>query len=279
MSQPAREPAVPTAYRDPGGVAVAHIDTGVNYTLPAIAAGLARDGEGELIGYDFHDDDLKPFDARPGDTRPRPQRHGTLVASILLREAPGVRLIPLRYKAKAPPSFAQALAFAARSPARIVMMSLGSAKAADWALFERALTQLPDLLVVVSAGNDGRDLDRTPLYPASLKRPNLLVVTAANPDGSLPASANWGRNTVDVSVPAEGVQALNFDGAKVRVSGSSFAVPRVAALAARIEAARPNVSVPALRAAVVREAVANPTGRDSRLRAGFIADPARPYRR
>ena len=118
------DPRVPDGM-DPGGVAVAHIDTGVNYTLPIIAKRLARDGEGDVIGYDLQDDDLTPFDAQPGSKGTTPRRHGTSVANVLLREAPGTRLQPYRYAARSPGSFAEIVHQIAYTSARIVAMPLG----------------------------------------------------------------------------------------------------------------------------------------------------------
>ena len=45
----ALNPPVPPG-EDPGGVTVAHIDSGVNYLLPGIAVRLARDPEGTALG-------------------------------------------------------------------------------------------------------------------------------------------------------------------------------------------------------------------------------------
>src|SRR4029079_9055021 len=44
------KPRVPPG-RAPGGVAIALISTGIDYTIPEIAQRLARDGEGELVGW------------------------------------------------------------------------------------------------------------------------------------------------------------------------------------------------------------------------------------
>ena len=47
-------------------------------------------------------------------------------------------------------------------------------------------------------------------------------------------STNWGRVSVDYLVPAERIEAIDFSGQKTFVSGSSYAVARIAALAARL---------------------------------------------
>ena len=55
---------------------VALIDTGVNYLLPEFQKSIAFDSEGEIIGYDFWDNDTGPFDKDP---RSNPFIHFTMV--------------------------------------------------------------------------------------------------------------------------------------------------------------------------------------------------------
>ena len=81
-------PLVPPGV-DPGGVTLVHVDSGVNYTLPFIARRLARLATGESHGYDFRDQDKRPYDVDSARSPFFPSHHGTLVASVLLHEAPG----------------------------------------------------------------------------------------------------------------------------------------------------------------------------------------------
>ena len=76
---------------------VGMVDSGVNYRLPEINRRLARDENGRLIGFDFWEMDDLPFDAHPVDSGFFVQRHGTRTASLLLREAPAIELVPYRY--------------------------------------------------------------------------------------------------------------------------------------------------------------------------------------
>lgn len=266
------DPKVPAGL-DPGGVSVAHIDTGVNYTLPFIAKRLARDGEGDIIGYDLEDDDLTPFDAQPGSSGANTRRHGTSVASVLLREAPRARLQPYRYAANNPASFAEIVYQIGYTPARIVAMPLGGYKMSDWEPFRDAALAVPNVLFVVSAGNEGKDIDSDPIYPAAFNLPNVLVVASTDAFGRFPASSNIGAKTVHISTPAEEVEAINFDGARMIASGSSYAVPRVAALAARIAEKNPNLDALALKGAIIALAGPNPSERTPRTRYGWIAAP------
>lgn len=258
---------------DPGGVAVATIDTGIAYTLPQIAGRLARDSGGRILGHDFHDGDDRPFDIDPSRPAVFPIRHGTAVASILLREAPDARLVPLRYPAGAPEMFAAMVEHIAAGPARIVAMPLGGARRDEWEPFAAAARRHPEILFVVSAGNDGRDIDAKPIYPAGFGLDNVLVVTSTDAFGRLAAESNWGARTVHVAVPGERIDVVDHRGAAGKASGSSYAVPRVAALAARMKARDPEWDAAAIKSAILGLAV--PLGDASRpVAAGWIPNPA-----
>lgn len=267
------EPEVPPG-RDPGGVAVALIDTGVNYTLPFIAERLVRNSAGRLIGRDFQDGDGQPFDMEPGADPERARRHGTSVASILLGEAPGARLVPYRFKAGDFESFAQIVKAIAAGPARIVAMPLGGYRAGDWEPFRRAAAAHPELLFVLSAGNDGRNVDERPIYPSAFGLANAIVVTSTDAFGHLPRDSNWGPETVDVSTPGERIKARDHLGTALRLSGSSYAVPRIAALAARLKAEHPDWDTAALKQAILKLAIPSPAERTPRTKHGWIANPA-----
>ncbi|MFK7995367.1 MAG: S8/S53 family peptidase [Granulosicoccus sp.] len=216
----------------PGSIRVALVDAGVNYLLPEIGRSLARDQSGALIGYDFWDMDELPFDSHPSG-RGSVQRHGTRTASILLREAPFVELVPYRYPRPDMLRMAELVAHADRHGVRVIGMPLGGNKPEPWSAFEQVAAEYPHILFIASAGNNGRDIDQQPVYPAALGLANMLVVTSADDFGRIAQGVNWGRVAVDYMVPAEHIQALQFDGTEGTVSGSSYAVPRVVALAAR----------------------------------------------
>ncbi len=267
------EPEIP-AGKDPGGVAVAIIDSGVNYTLKQITPRLARDANGKLIGYDFHDNDYCPFDVVPGQKPDAGRHHGTRVAGIFLREAPKARLAPYRYRAHSFETFAPIVETIARGPARIVIMSLGGYQKDDWRHFAKAAKAHPEILFIISAGNDGWNVDEKPIYPSGFKLANALVVASTDNFGRLPLASNWGPETVDVSTPGEGLESIDHKGAKTFVSGSSFAVPRIAALAARYQSAHPEWGANDVKQAILKLARPSPKDRTKRTRHGWIANPA-----
>lgn len=264
------DPPIP-AYPDFAGVPVALIDTGVNYTLPAIAARLARAADGRLLGYDFWDLDERPFDINLTRSPFFPGRHGTEVASLVIAEAPVARLLPYRFPRPDMRRLGELVEQAAADGARLANLSLASFNPREWDSFLAAVDRHPEILFVVAAGNHRRDLDRHPVYPAAAKRPNLVTVTAGDVAGALANGVNWGRRSVDLMAPAGPVAVLDFDGASRLVTGSSYATARVTALAACLAAAHPDWSALQLKARLF--ALARRPAEPDRVGVGFL--PAR----
>jgi hypothetical protein len=196
-AQRAADPRFPPA-QDPGGVAVAILATGFDYTQPDLARSVARDGEGEPIAWDFAGNDPRPYLPSPNETPPEHGGDGTLLARTVIERAKGrVRLVPVRVDPGRPVTLAQAVAFAARTPARIVLVPLWGGRPEDWEPFRIAAAHFRHLLFVVSSG----ETDRAPVFPAALALENMLVVTAIDRDGHHLANAD--RSIVDAAVVVE----------------------------------------------------------------------------
>ncbi len=262
------------AGKDPGGVLVALVDSGVNYRLPQIAARLARGANGNILGYDYWDGDPRPFDADTSRSPFMPFRHGTRVASVVVREAPGARIVPYRYPRHDMRKYTDLVEAADKAGVRIVAMALGGRNRDHFAAFEEAARARPHMLFIVSAGNNGADIDTRPIYPAALDLANILTVTSSTADGTLGRGSNFGVEAVDIMVPAERVPVLRFDGTEAYAGGTSFAVPRVAALAARLLAQNPEWKAPDLKAAILARAEPSPKQSKPVTRHGWIATPS-----
>ena len=254
-------------------VRVGMVDSGVNYLLPEINRRLARDDDNQLIGYDFWEMDVLPFDAHPVNSGFFLQRHGTRTASLLLREAPGIELVPYRYPRPDMSRMQALVEHAASNQVEILGLPLGSNRSEDWGSFARAARQHPHMLFIVSAGNDGRNIDERPVYPASLDLENMLVVTSADDFVSPAERTNWGRISVDYLVPAERRGALDYSGTETRVSGSSYAVSRVAALAARLKTVHRDWRAAEIATEFRRRYGAPDSGARDWVSTGYIADP------
>ena len=154
---------------------------------------------------------------------------------------------------------------------RVVNLAMGSNSKGEWQAFHDAARQHPRMLFIISAGNDGRDIDREPVYPAALQLPNAIVVTSSTPDGRLAQGSNWGAESVDIMAPGERVEVIDHRGVPGKASGSSFAVPRITALAVRALAANPDWHGPELRDWVLKRA--RPLAGEKVTRYGWIPDP------
>jgi hypothetical protein len=261
-------PPVPAGL-DPPGILVGAVDSGVNYLLPEIASRLARDRDGGILGYDYWDLDRRPFDAEPTSDPFQPGRHGTRIASLLLEEAPIAKLVPYRYPRSDMSRMRALIEDGAAHGVRVMNLSLVTTDRHQWLPFEHAARAHPEMLFVVAAGNHGRDLERQPAYPAALDLANMIVVTSAGADGRLTAGVNWGPGAVDLMAPGEAVLALDFDGARRPVSGSSYPTARVSALAACLLAGHPEWSTDELKAAIFAQAQARGA---EQVAHGFLPD-------
>ena len=150
-------------------------------------------------------------------------------------------------------------------------MPLGSNNQNEWTDFSAAAEQHPEILFIVSAGNNGRDIDLQPVYPAALEHSNIIVVTSAD-DTIRPAErTNYGRLSVDYLLPAENIPALDYSGDQTLVSGSSYAVARLTALAARILNKQPEMPTAQLRQKISEFSTRANTA--PYVSTGYIGDP------
>ena len=250
---------------------LAHVDTGVNYLLPRVWDRLASDTGGRLLGYDFWDGDDRPFDMDPRRNVFLPLHHGTTVFSVLARESGDEPIAVYRFPAPNMCRFADLVRHMAALGVRVVNMSMGSFDPADWDCFASAAQNYPNMLFVVSAGNNGRDLDEAPVYPAALPLENMITVTSSDNFGQRGRGSNVGAGTVDIMVPAERVAVFDHRGVRDETGGTSYAAPRVAGLAMRYLSANPKASTGDIIAFLVSRA--RPAS-GTPLVHGWIPDPS-----
>ena len=185
---------------DPGGVAIAILSTGIDYPSPRSRSALRATARASSIGWDLVDGDNRPFNATAADTPAAWGGDGNALRRHIV-DAVGRRVVPVRIDPRDPVSLAQAVAFVAHTPARIVVVPMWTAKADEWAALGMAMRGFVDLLFIVAAGDDGRDIDREPVWPAAFGHGNVLVVSAPVSDSAAPATrANTGGKTVSAVV-------------------------------------------------------------------------------
>jgi len=256
------------------GVLVAILDSGVQLDHPELASRLWRN-PGEIPA-DGIDDDRNGF---PDDVNGAniianngnvddDEGHGTHVAGIVAASAgngtggsgiaPGARIMAVKVldanRAGNSSLLARGIRYAVDAGARILNISLnGDGTSPD---LDEALRYAGDrgATIVTSAGNNARDLDLMPSYPASSPVPAVLNVTASEQDGGLLGLANRGLRSVDLAAPGASILSTARGAGYERRAGTSMAAPFVAGSLALLAAARPDLSQPALRDALLQSA-------------------------
>ena len=238
ITRPLNPPALPRPdqERSADQLIIGHIDSGIDYQRADFASFLIYQDKANFKGRDFWDNDSLPYDTDTGRNPFFPQSHGSHVLDILKQTGANFRLLPVRYPRPNMNMMGTAIHWLAANGAQLVMMPLGSQNRDDWTTFFEAARQHPEILFIFSAGNNGQDLADAAIYPAVNDLPNALTVTSTFADGRLPTESNFGK-VVDIGVPAEQMTATGIDYEKKQVSGSSFAVPKLAGLALCMNAA------------------------------------------
>ena len=265
-------PAVPNVYQaaEKKKPLLAIADTGVNYLLPEIQPHIARTANGNLLGYDFWDMDERPFDSDPRQNPYYPFHHGTTVFSVLAAEAPGEAIAVYRFPALNMCRYKELINHAVNAGVRVMNISMGSNNIDDWTCFATAAQNSPSVLFVVSAGNNGRNIDEHPVYPAALSLDNLFVVSSSDHFGRPGAASNTGSQHVDIFVPAEQVSVTDHRGVRTTTGGTSYAAPRVAALAVRYLRANPDADTQQIISFLQKRAI---SGQGNISAFGWIPDP------
>jgi len=284
-------PAAWDLYTGPGVVAnsliVAVLDTGIAYTHPDLAPNLWTN-HGEICGNAIDDDNNgivdDCFGANFGGTIPgnpwdddTADSHGTHVSGIIGAVGNnsvgisgvnwGVRLMAVKFL-HGPDGLgelADALSgveYAITMGAKIINMSFevnedtGSLRDAIGAA-EKA-----GVLVVTAAGNTGKNLDTTHVFPASIRSPANIAVAAATITDGLPYYSDYGRHTVELAAPggittgsANAILStvwLNNGSILYRTTaGTSSAVPHVAGAAALIWNLFPDLTAAQVKARIL----------------------------
>ncbi len=273
----AADPRVP-AGQDAGGIAIALIGGGVDYTSDKIAPRLARDGEGELIGWDVIDNDRTPFPAGgagegsrvdgdrpaaapPGETSDNDSELATLVLSAYARG----RLVPVRTLPGDAQALAKAIAFVAGTPARIVVIAQPLDSAPVRLVVRQASERFKDHLFVVAgyAGSGALPAEAGEALPSVMNLANVLVVAALDEVKGksvddvikvsdllvMPRGGSMFAGIVEGGPPRNGREAVALAGASAACQGHGRAEPLMgsAAKAATLDAARALPDLPAVR--------------------------------
>jgi subtilisin family serine protease len=255
------------------GALVAILDTGVQLNHPDLAGNIWTNPNEVVNGKDddnngFIDDvhGANMFNAT-GNVEDD-EGHGTHVAGIVAAQlgnaiggsglAPDATIMPVKVldsnRSGNSTVLARGIRYAIDEGARILSISInGDSTTSDLTAALRYATD-KGATVVTSAGNNSRDIDLTPSYPASSAEPSVLTVTAEDQGLGLASFANTGLNSVDLAAPGEMILSTARGSGYENRSGTSMSAPFVTASLALLASARPDMSQAQLRGALLNTA-------------------------
>jgi subtilisin family serine protease len=264
-------------------VVVADIDTGMRYTHEDLAAnawtnpgeinnnGIDDDGNGfvdDYYGYDFRFNDPDPADQHG---------HGTHTAGTIGAVGNNgigitgvnwnVKLMTIKIYSASGTDSTSAMLVNAYNYVRLmktrgVNVRVTNNSYADCPeacgydqATKDALDALGDagVLNVFAAGNNGRNIETQPIYPASYTSPHILTVASSTSTDARSSFSNFGAVSVDLAAPGSSIYSTTFgtNSSYGTMSGTSMATPHVAGAAALLSAYNPNLSAASLKATLM----------------------------
>lgn len=257
-------------------VVIGAIDTGIDYNHPDLAANIWRnanevangaddDGNGyidDIHGWNFNTDDNSPMDG---------QGHGTHTAGTIGavgNNGVGVagaawrcRIIPLKFLDNSGygviSDAAEALNYVAmlrRQGVNIKVTNNSWGGGGYSSMFKECLEENAalDILFMAAAGNESRNNDITPFYPASYTVANVLSVAATDSSDGLAYFSHYGSNSVHLAAPGLTVFSTLPDSRYGTMSGTSMATPHVTGVAALLWSLWPSARATDIRDAILR---------------------------
>jgi subtilisin family serine protease len=270
-------------------IVVAVSDSGVDYRHPDLKQqlwknpaelpnGVDDDRNGfidDFYGWDFVDLDNAPLDDH---------MHGTHVAGILGAEGNNgvgvvgvnwhVRIMPVRFLDKDGNGTTEhgidTILYAAKNGAKIINASWGSYLRSEALADAIRFAYSQGTLVIAAAGNDSKDTDLTPMFPAAYDLPGMVSVASSQSDGLFSSFSNWGQLSVDFAAPGSDILSTLPDLRWGSLSGTSMATPMASGVAALMLARFPQLSVTELRNALLNSVVDKPSYRGKLSTAGEL---------
>lgn len=273
-------------------IKVAVLDTGVDYNHKDLVAnvwvnqkekngqaGIDDDGNGfidDVYGYDFINNDNDPIDD---------EGHGTHVAGVIgatgdnnigiAGTAWDVTLINLKIarsdRSGRISSAIKAMDYAMKQGAQIINMSFGSYNYSQ-AFYDKLVeAQKRNILVVSGAGNDNKDIDKNPFYPAAYNLDNIISVASNTSSAKKSNFSSYGKYNVDLFAPGSSIYSTLPGNRYGTDNGTSFATPYVSGAAVLLMSLNPGASYGSIKNKILRGARPH-KGLDKYTQTGGVLD-------
>ncbi|SKA95114.1 PQQ-like domain-containing protein [Prosthecobacter debontii] len=269
--------------RGSANVVVGVVDTGIDYTHPDLAAnmwtntdeipnnGVDDDANGyidDVYGWDFVSNDKDPMDDH---------YHGTHCAGTIgavggngigvVGVCHTVKLMALKFLSSSgggtTSDAIEAVLYATANQVTMTSNSWGGGGYSQTLKDAIDAAGVAGQLFVAAAGNDSRNTDTSPSYPAAYDSLNIISVAASDHSDGLASFTNYGAITVDLAAPGVSIYSTSPGNSYRSLNGTSMACPHVAGACALIKAARPGLSWQDVKSAVLNnvDSVAGMTGK------------------
>ncbi|MCP4536698.1 MAG: S8 family serine peptidase [Chloroflexi bacterium] len=244
------------------GIIVAVIDSGIDYnhidltanmwTNPGEVAGNGIDDDGNGYVDDVYGIDVWNHDSDPMDD----SGHGTHCAGTIGARGNNsvgvtgvswdVQLVAIKFLNSndlgSISGAVEAIQYAIDHGVHIMSNSWGGIFYSQ-ALYDAVLAARDaSILFVAAAGNESRNIDLTPTYPASFDLENIISVAASNRYDDKAWFSNYGKTSVDVAAPGAAILSTAPGNAYSVKDGTSMATPHVSGLATLVKAHYPSLT-------------------------------------
>ena len=219
------------------GVVIAIIDDGIETAHTDLAANVLGTGKC-FASPESGRPCTSPDDPNPADDD---DFHGTLVAGAAAahgNNAIGIAgpaweadILPLKVDLSAF-AIVNAIDEAIEQGARIINMSFGGPVGGSAQHDAISRAEAAGILVVAAAGNADANNDVASHFPSNTPEPNVLSLAATTGRDKIASFSQWGAFSVDLAAPGVSILSTAIGGNYASASGTSFAAPHAAGVAA-----------------------------------------------
>jgi hypothetical protein len=250
-------------------IIVAVIDTGTDITHPDLKDNIwtnpnetlnGRDDDGNGLVDDIHGWDFQNNDNDPADD----VDHGTHVAGTIgavcnngmgiCGQSQKLKMLPLKFLGQNGGDVShaiKAIEYAISKKVKVMSNSWGGGQGSQALVQAITKAEQAGIMFIAAAGNESRNADQQPSYPAAYTNNNIISVAATDSNDGLANFSNYGARSVDLGAPGVAIWSTQPGNRYQEMQGTSMATPLVSGVVALMYAMKPTASVCEIRKALL----------------------------